>query len=393
MRLLILARDIGHNAPGIVFERLIFGLAGHHKIDVICGTLDSSIDWTDKGVKFIRIKYTRVNWRIRMFFISAFGFNPFDHLWAWKVRKKAKTLQAGNYDVVISLLYAAGAAVIIAGTDIARDFGCRHMAHLVDAVPAPVGWLKNGPYYKGLKKIMARHLSKVDALCSTNEQMLQYQLEVSGAGSRMVTGVLYNPYFGPRLEFPLPDAGPEVFVFTGGLYGPRTPRFVIEAFVRLLDEYPDARLVFVGKTLPEGALEGIEEKKKANIEDHPYTRDLTPYYTAATALLDIDAIIENDVFISSKVVNYINTNRIIISETGINSAARKLFGGLQTVLQCNHDAGEICEAMKKAITMKRTVAYEERKDICELFRLENVIGKMNGVLAKITGDCDTDEDQ
>jgi len=385
MNILILALDIGRNAPGIVFERLIYGLADHHTVDVVCGTVDSTLDWKDKPVTFTRVNYRRVDWRLNMFFISVLGCNPYDNAWIRKVKKQALSSAAHDYDVVISFLYAAGTAVLIAGNDISKSLGRPHMAHLLDAVPAPVGWLKDGPYYKGLKRIISRYLPAVDALSSTNTEMLRYQVQASGISSKTITEVLYNPYQGQPITLPLPEDETNVFVFTGGLYGPRTPRFVIDAFALLLDEYPGSRLVFVGKELPKGVLDGIEEKKKAAIEVHLYTKDLVPYYTMATALLDIDAVIDNDVFISSKIVNYININRIIISETGISSPARSVFGGLPSVLICRHDAAEICNAMKKAISLKGSVSFSDRDNVRDLFKLDNVIEKMNTILERIAG--------
>jgi hypothetical protein len=46
MRILIITMNVGRTAPGIVFERLIYGLSSLHQIDVLTADYDPSIDFS-----------------------------------------------------------------------------------------------------------------------------------------------------------------------------------------------------------------------------------------------------------------------------------------------------------------------------------------------------------
>jgi glycosyltransferase involved in cell wall biosynthesis len=199
----------------------------------------------------------------------------------------------------------------------------------------------------------------------------------------MLTDIFHNPHIGSFVEYPVNRSDINVFIYTGAIYGLRKSHYVINAFIKLLSIQPDSKLIFVGHGLPIETLSLINDKEKSKIETHPFTKDLTPYYIAATALIDIDSDLEDDVFISSKIVNYININRIIILETGHHSPSRQIFSGLNSVLQCYHDSDEIFEAMKKAIQLKHIISYNDRNEVRKLFQIEEVTQKINIVLNKI----------
>jgi glycosyltransferase involved in cell wall biosynthesis len=231
--------------------------------------------------------------------------------------------------------------------------------------------------------MMGRYLCNVDALFSTNYQMLNYQLTTFNPKKHLITNVIYTPSQIKIKTFPKPDTKTNYFVYTGLFYRVRRSVYILEGFEKLLRIYPDSKLIFVGSQLSSLSLTGLKPETLMKIDIIPFTRDLDPYYHSATALLDIDADIENDVFLSSKVTTYIMINRIIICETGMNSPARHLFKGIDSIIKCGHDPEQLCEAMKKSILLKHAISFEDRNTIIKMFQIENIVGQIDCSLKQI----------
>jgi hypothetical protein len=224
---------------------------------------------------------------------------------------------------------------------------------------------------------MAKYLHHVNAFFTTNDQMLNYQFKTFIPKEHLITNVIYNPGLDKIKEFPKSDQIINNFVYTGGIYGPRKAEYLMEGFEKLLEIYPDSKLVFVGSQLSTISLAKLKPETLNKIDIISFTRDLDPYYSCAVALIDIDGDIDNDVFISSKITNYIMLNRIIISQTGINSPSRHLFKNIDSIIQCDHDSDQLCEAMQKSIIMRNSISFADRNAIIKLFQLENIVDQMN----------------
>lgn len=380
MRILVIANSIGKTAPGIVFERIVQGLASFHEVDLLVTDNQSSVDLSKVNAITI-IKGYSLRSRIVKLFISLLGVNPFDLLWGMKARRKIETGQ--KYDIVFSFMSFGHYESIMAGFMISKKIKAKFAVYSVDAIPAPTGWMPYDSYYRGLEKMIKKHLSKPDAFFSSNPQMLAYQLDMISSRKEMFTSVIFTPGQDTFKVLPFVQTGEDVFLYTGGIYGARKSDYVLEGFAKLLKKFPESRLVFVGSVLPQSTLNKFEKDVIARIDILPFVQDLLPYYSKATALLDIDADLENDIFLSSKVMNYIMMDRIIITETGINSPSRKLLKNIDSIIQCSHDGNEIFEAMEKAILTKNTVSFENRFPVVELFKLENVIAELNKDLNKV----------
>ena len=80
------------------------------------------------------------------------------------------------------------------------------------------------------------------------------------------------------------------------------------------------------------------------------------------------------------VTNYLPVNRIILSLTGKNSPASRLFGGMQSILQCAHDSDQITESMLRIINEASTAKFEDRVPLIEMFSVEAVIDQMESLL-------------
>ena len=90
-------------------------------------------------------------------------------------------------------------------------------------------------------------------------------------------------------------------------------------------------------------------------------------------LVDIDADREKDPFLSSKIVTYIKTNRMIICETGHDTPSRELLAGYNTIIQCDHNADSLYDGLIRAMDMASTEQdYSERAPLIKAFSIEHV---------------------
>ena len=376
MNILIITANVGRTAPGIVFERLIQGLSEIHVVDVVTADLDSSVNLS--GVRnILEIKQKKIHPRIFKMLISVFGISPFDWLWSKRAISRLKENQKKDYEVVFSFISFHHYISLLTGFYYSKLIRSKFAVYSVDAIPAPLGWSKDNAYFRRVKKMMKRYLSEADFFFSANEQMLKYQFTTFRPKTTLVTEVIYNPNNGKLQEYETTEKSLNTFLYTGGIYGPRKPIYLLGAFKILLKEYPNTSLQFVGSNFPESYLSIFTPEEKKKISFHPFSRDLKLFYERATALIDIDADLPNDVFLSSKITNYLSINRIIISETGENSPSREIFKEIPSILQCNHDIKELAAAMRKAILEKDKVKFNDREKVISTFALQSVTEKIN----------------
>lgn len=381
MEILIIASDIGKTAPGIVYERLIMGLSNYHQLTIITANNNSTLDLNN--VKHIKIvKYFKTPYFIYKPIVSILGINPLDILWANNSSRLVQKLNKRNFDLVFCFISNHNFAPLIAGFKASRKLNCKLAVYSVDAIPA-IGWPEQKKYYLKVEKLMQKFLKDIDALFSSNLQMLNYQLLTFQPKRNLITDVVYNPHIDGFKEYPIQETQVNNFLYTGKIYGLRNAKYVLEAFEKLLIKHKNSKLIFVEAGISQQILSKLRKETRDNIEFHPFTTNLELFYTNATALIDIDAELENDVFMSSKITNYININRIIISESSQNSPSQQLFKNIDSVFQCLHNTEHILKAMEKAIELKQTISYDDRKNILSHFSLNNVIKHLNNSLNKL----------
>ncbi len=373
MKILIITSNIGRTAPGIVFERIVYGLSEINDVTILTHDFDPSFELS-RVKQVIKYKYANSG-RFRNKFIATFSIDPLDIFFVRNAIGKCKN----EYDLVLSFVSFNHYFPVIAGKKFASKYGIKNFVYCVDAIPAPNGWLKEDSFYKGTQQLISKYFAHIHGLFSSNKKMLDYQMTTFNPRKDIVKDVIYNPTFGEIQEFKNCWKD-NYFLYTGGLYGPRSVIFLFQAFKLLLKKYPNSYLEFVGSVISESDLSTLDALERKKVLIHPYTKNLKPFYERSTALIDIDANIENDVFLSSKITNYLLINRVIISETGINSPSRQLFKGLNSILQCDHDPVELAEAMEIALLKRHTVNFTDRRDVIKLFDLKLITFKLNQTL-------------
>lgn len=367
MKILLIAEDIGLSAPGHVFRNIAEGISRLCILDIIVSSINSSKNINAR--KIYNVPLRRFKNRVRTFEYTWFLNDWNDYFWYSKINKQ----ELDVYDFVLSCISFSHFAPLLAGRKIAKYCNCKHVCYSVDAIPAPIGWLPYNKYYQSLTRFIAKHLSMVDALFMTNQEMLDYQSKILNVNSKMKRYVLYNPtYHDSLIKLGKSDDLNLIFIYAGQLYPPRTPDFLLSAFNMLVQEYDNVKLLFIGTKNLESYISNLSEKVKKNIHVLPYQQNLASYYQRCIALIDIGGFIDEDVFLSSKLTSYLSYDRIIICESGYNSPARNIFNSDESIIHCSHNSDELYHAMVYAIKNYKFISYKIRENIIKSFSLKTV---------------------
>lgn len=377
MRILAISDNIGDNAPGIVVERFLCEVQKTQDVDIITYQYKRSPDMPElKHVSAFgfSIENEKIRRRLTTKLIEILGCNPFDKMRQNSMQKSLK----GGYDAILGFCYGFYMLGQTAGVAAKKRFGAPLIVYYFDAIPSPIGWVREGRYRRKLGDIVSRGLGDSDGILSSNRKMLEYELGFlpPGCGSKL-SDYVYTPCLSSTISR-LQRGNNEsfVFLFAGSVYGPRKISYFLNAFGRLVSEHPDCEIWFVGTRNIEDQIDSLAPEVKSKIKILPRVSDLTPYYMKSGALVDIDADLPDDVFLSSKITNYIAIDRPIISETGPDSESRRIFAGLDTVLQCGHDDEELYNAMKSVVERKEKYDYSERAGLIRMFSLEENTAKL-----------------
>ena len=377
MKILAISFQLGDAMPTIV-ANLLGELTLEHQVDLLsdreptqpikglgkCYTLEFPTKWSSWQRRFMR-------W---------FGATPVSKWWS----RKAEKLVERDYDVVLTFLNNVNVTAMVAGRHIAKKLGCKFAIYTVDAFPAPGGWIRKKSEFRGKKRIATRYFSAADLVAASNSHMLEYQLSLCKPSPTRKSVVLLTPSPLGRCEYPVSDE--LLFLYTGNFYGLRNPAHFLKAFKRLLAKYPEAKFMLVGR---DTKLRNVEEiltaEERSHIEVGDYTTDLSPLFRRAKVLVDIDGDREKDPFLSSKITSYLKVNRVILSETGRITPSREMFAGLNTVVQCDHNAESMYEGMLRAIEVADSNPdYSERNALIDSFSIERVGAMLKASLEEVT---------
>ncbi|MBR0339958.1 MAG: hypothetical protein IIX40_07145 [Alistipes sp.] len=358
----ILAVCIGPTDGGCVsyfYRRIICELALTNDVDVLCST-PSQGDFANLR-NFYCLPYSKKEQGWSRRFVRWFGTTPISRRWG----EAAAKIVADDYDVVLSMTSSIHLDAVVCGRCVAERKGCKFAIYTVDAIPAPGGWTRRRSEFRGKMKVVARNFAAADYLAASNSHMLAYQLGLFNHKEGLVSDVVYT--VAPENYIHTPASDEILFLYAGELYGLRNPDHFFKAFRRLLKVYPTAEFMIVGRKKRLGNMKSIlnaEEQKQITVGSH--TSDLAPLFSRAMVLVDIDADREKDPFLSSKIITYMQINRVILSETGRETPSRELFAGMNTVVQCDHNEESLYEGMLRAIEVAKS-----NPDFSERDRLNN----------------------
>ena len=353
-----------------IYERLVAQLTAKESavVDVLCNE-PTDQDEALCGVRnhfHATFSSKKMSWYRK--FLRWFGTTPVSDQWSRNVAQ----VVSGDYDVVLACCSSTQLTPAVCGQFIAQQLGCKFGIYVVDAIPAPGGWIKRKSEFRGKLRIVRRILSKADYVAAANRNMLEYQLSVFPHKEGLQTDVLYTS--SPEVWYTNPISERTLFLYTGSLYGLRNSDYLLGAFKRILAERPEAELMLVGLHHKLRHIDRIlTPEEQQHIVLAPHTDNLAPLFADAKVLIDIDADRQKDPFLSSKITTYLRVNRMIVCETGEETPSRELFAGLNTVVQCNHCEESMYQGMKRALELASTEQdFSERGALINLFSATSV---------------------
>ncbi len=379
MKILAICHYAG-SGISIIYERLIAYMSQYADVDVLSDYSPKSCE--GKVNNIYTLPYTRrmLKWNRKL--LRWFGILPVSEWWT---RKAVKQI-GDDYDVVIAFVASSQLMPTVCAKYVSQKLGCKMAIYAVDAIPGPGGWTKPMEYRSKLKAVK-NYFSATDYMASSNKHMLAFQLSTFTHKPGLMSNVLLTP--SPDAQYIYPISSENLFLYTGSLYGLRNATHIIKAFKRILTVYPDAQFIFIGVKMKLDAVKKyLTAEERTHIHIMKATNDLGPLIKRAKVLVDIDADRNKDPFLSSKIITYIKTNRMIICETGKITPSREMFAGLNTIIQCDHDADSLYEGMKRALEMGSVEQdYSEREHIIEQFSIERVGSILRDDLRKLCGEA------
>lgn len=344
---LIVSMDMANLAAGIVFRRLVMAMSEYVDCHVICPRIDDSVNNTINVSQCP--KYKRLPNRLETSLYNLLGYKLTDYIWSNKVfRKLKKTIRKKKYDAVLSFVYGGNDSPLILGKRIADGNKLLWSIYSVDAIPAPLSWSKNEKFRCKRISFLNKYISQADAYFASNPIMLEYELSLF-ASFKGISGYVLTPCVFDHTLCKESNTHTEiVFLYAGDLYGPRKVSSLLKGFELFSQSNKGSKLVFVGNNAP-SHFNGFEHLlESGQVERHGFTKNIKDFYDRADVLIDLNADVENDVFLSSKVCNYLSYNKPIITVSNNGSPVRVLMSGISSIIHSHHDPNEINDAMYKA---------------------------------------------
>jgi len=374
-KIFIVTGNIGKSPAGIVTEEMINGLlkAGA-ELQIVCNRCYASLEGNVVVDEFPEKKEITQLHKILYILLNR---DPRWTNWisrvAGEARKKADTF---NPDFILGIAAGQTDRIPALASKVSELCGKPLHLHAVDAIPSPEAWGVNPYLRKAIQKSVKLFFKNADSLSLTNDVMLDYQLDIAGRNKTERTFTFYNPYRGHFIHGDS-DAEKPYALYLGSLNVVRHARQLVAAMKLISITHPEFRLFFVGtdREIIESYFAGGDIPENITVFD--WTDDPETFIRKASVLVDIDIDRAGDVFMSSKLVRYLNSDIPILSITQTNSPASKILSnageGIQVV---PHQAAEIHGALTKLLKRSKETDLNKRLQIVKLFDLEKNISKL-----------------
>ena len=380
MKIVLICQIDKKNGPtGVVAKKLVDELINQTESLIICNFGDFLFD----GYKLNRVfnisassfpKKEMLSKLIYMFF--KYPLHEIPSILKAFIKTKS-IIKKFNPDVTMVITHSEGLNLILLGDLLRKTSGSKFYVHSTDPIPAPSYWYNNMRLHKGLVKSTKTILKNVDYLSLSNQFMLNYELKLLGEFKKntLQSFVVHNPSELISLNnFDTKSDSKVRFLYFGNIYHKRQPDLLIKVFLKLVDKYPNFILQFAGIRHPKLDKYDIPSHLVNNIELLQYTDNPSEYLTKADVLVDFDAPFKDDVYISSKVINYLTVEKPIFSLTPENSPTSKLLESCkQTIVVSNYEEDMVYDGLIKAhLLSNQNLNYDERNNIIESYNVKNI---------------------
>lgn len=371
MKILIIQKSIGKDASGIVFTKFVKALSNLKsikKIDLVLHDVSSNDQFVNKKINTIQLTSDE-NFNNILYKLCLIIFKRDIRYKEWfknviNFFQKNKN-EYTDYDLIVSLVSGSTGINTKIGCELASFYKTQHHIHMVDPIPPPKGWETYEIFRKSLIYPVRKYIKESSYFSSSNERMLKYQL--SQVGSDFDSNkhfVIHNP---TPDRFKIIDRIPNsklILAFLGTIRtGARNPDLLFKALYSLHRQNLDFEFRIYGNN-KNIKLDEYDIDFQNKIRFEPFVSNIEEIIPEIDILIDIDANIPNDVFISSKLFIYLAYNRPIICLTGTNSPTSDLLRTHNNSIYLNHfDKKKLIKTIKLLGKNLSYKCYDERLEI------------------------------
>jgi glycosyltransferase involved in cell wall biosynthesis len=404
-RILVIDESMRKEAAGALVDyNILLHLSEIYDLELVCRKLPEFDDLNSRITTNHFFDLPEFPKKLKVFLLKFFTID----LDLFFYRRAARSFLRRNimnskFDLVFSFIAANSYRHVSFGNTVAQKLGIKHFVYSVDPVPAVIGWAKaritqtrfrfrnlvtqlwnTSPIfdYRDSIRFVRREFKNIDFYFASNRKMLEYQLGLFDPKKGFNSAVLFTPILMKYPSLGKIEGSDNFFIYAGRFYGARKPDSVFKAFQKLLKVYPNSYLEIIGQDSSRFQAFKIPDEVFSRIKFYGFMKDLKPFYKKATALIDVDADVENDVYLSSKIINYLPVERPIISQTGMDSPAREVFADIESIIQCGHSDEEIFQAMLFTVKNKNNISIDDRRSLIEKFSIDAQINLLKENISK-----------
>lgn len=326
-------------------------------------------------VDFVFLK--RINHTIARLCFLIFGFEPSFYIYYNQLLQVFNTKFKSRKPELI-FLFSGGAAnhIIYGANKLASKYQIPLHLHLVDPIPPRIEW-GEAKFRKRYLSFISNIFRNLSSFSANNVKLLQYQINITNSKVRnfslhsiaindneleLYSGKIDKIKRGEKIKF----------LYLGTFYGARKPDQLINSFLTF-SEGVDCELLIVGNNdLVKLGLSNLKYNNK--LKFLPAIENISKYVEASDVLVDVDANVVDDVFISGKIISYLKSSKYILSITPENSPTHSYFGKCSSI--CFAHYSEEINPFKKFIyscTYNEDLYDKERKNVLKYFSSKNVL--------------------
>lgn len=375
MRILIISYEIGYSASGIISCRVANEMAKQgHDIKVIA----QRIRWEDvsSGLECHEIhspfNYYSITARVlkRIGRSLQFTFFEFDNLWVFKSKKAIKRI---FLSWIPDFVYCRSTPFepFFIGQYITNKYGYKVLMHFTDLMPPTSEFPTKKKFISRLSKQFRSVIESANKLSFGTKEMMEY--ETSLLNIELVEKYFISPDVvsdSRQRYYPLSVKKDTLsIVYFGFIYYSRNPIPLFESIEELRKEgYKCDLTVYSSQANNYRHYDGVyfvgrSQDRESALKDADVFVDLT-----------IDENMGRDVYVSSKIKDYLLFNRPILSISGEQCATRELVKSLKTVVSVVNQKESIMEAIKSINGRSfGDEEYGERLSIIEQFTPTTIV--------------------
>lgn len=272
------------------------------------------------------------------------------------------------------IVYSRGSPVtsMSVGYWFSKKFDKPLFLHFADPIPATSEWVRSKLERRKLIKTVYKPLLHSKGVSFVNEEMLNYQeFQIPLINFKSKSTIIPNHILNIK-TFGKPNHNKKVFLFLGTFSNQRNPSLIIESFLSVFSKCKDIEFHIYGNNRSTDAFK-IYSNKSERLKFFDSIQDFFSIISQSFVLVDIDSNYPEQVFLSGKLMNYLSTDRYILSITPPNSPASKLLKDLPCVRTVTHDSSFISNAIFEFSTLEYDqTSFFKRKKISKNFLIDFV---------------------